>query len=157
MKYRGCRCKMRMSGLSKVEMSAFIGGRGRYGNGANCLEPTRTGPAARATRGPAEEDNADRSRQPAEDQRSPHPSAAVSSAGTWRSSGDPWITRKTIKPQVSRGLGAEDFAPGAATVCGLRAHPGRRGLGPGGIAGEPRDAAPVDGEDELWGPPPATA
>jgi hypothetical protein len=36
---------MRMSGLSKVEMSAFIGGRGRYGNGANRLEPTRTGPA----------------------------------------------------------------------------------------------------------------
>jgi hypothetical protein len=32
-----CRCKMRMSGLSKVEMSAFIGGRGRYGNGANRL------------------------------------------------------------------------------------------------------------------------
>ena len=40
-----CRCKIRMSGLSKVEMSAFIGGRGRYGNGANRLESTRTGPA----------------------------------------------------------------------------------------------------------------
>ena len=40
----GCRRKMRMSGLCKVEMSAFMGGRGAYGNGANCLEPTRTGP-----------------------------------------------------------------------------------------------------------------
>src|ERR1700730_9557722 len=30
----------KMSGLSKVEMSAFIGGRGRYGNGANRLEST---------------------------------------------------------------------------------------------------------------------
>jgi hypothetical protein len=32
-----CRCKIRMSGLSKVEMPAFIGGRGRYGKGANRL------------------------------------------------------------------------------------------------------------------------
>jgi len=39
-----CRCKMRMSGSSKVEMSASIDSRGRYGNGANCLEPIRTGP-----------------------------------------------------------------------------------------------------------------
>jgi hypothetical protein len=51
---------MRMSGLCKVEMSAFIGGRGPHGNGANRLEPTRTGEIAGATRGQAE---ADRSRQ----------------------------------------------------------------------------------------------
>jgi hypothetical protein len=37
---------MRMSGLSKVEMSGFIGGRGAHGDGADYLEPTRTGPAA---------------------------------------------------------------------------------------------------------------
>src|SRR6266702_4727878 len=55
--------KMRMSGLCKVEMSAFMGGRGPHGNGANRLESTRTGPAARATRGQAEADQADRSRQ----------------------------------------------------------------------------------------------
>src|SRR6267378_6472693 len=42
-----CRRKMRMSGLCKVEMSAFMVGRGPYGNGANRLEPTRTGPTAR--------------------------------------------------------------------------------------------------------------
>src|ERR1700688_4518923 len=71
-----CRCKMRMSGLSKVEMSAFIGGRGRYGNGANRLEPTRTGPATCAARDKAEADHPERSCQPTEDQRSAHPSIA---------------------------------------------------------------------------------
>src|SRR6266403_129926 len=151
-----CRCKMRMSGLSKVEMSAFIGGRGPYGHGANRREPTRTGPPARATRGQAEANHADRSRQAAEDQRSSHPSAAVSSGETRRSSGDSWITRKTIQPPVSRAVGAEDFAPDAATLRGLRAHPGRRALGPGGIAGEPRDAAEVDGEGQLVAPTRAT-
>jgi hypothetical protein len=35
-----CRRKMRMSGLCKVEMSAFMEGRGPYGNGANHFEPT---------------------------------------------------------------------------------------------------------------------
>src|SRR6267378_7675946 len=50
----GCRRKMRMSGLCKVEMSAFIDGRGPYGNGANHLEPTRTGPIESVARGEAE-------------------------------------------------------------------------------------------------------
>jgi hypothetical protein len=45
---------MRMSGLSKVEMSGFAGGLGRH----------------------AEADHADRNGQAAEDQRSPYPSAA---------------------------------------------------------------------------------
>jgi hypothetical protein len=49
-------------------MSAFIGGRGPYGNGANRLEPTKTGPAARAARRKTEADHADRSFQEAEDQ-----------------------------------------------------------------------------------------
>src|SRR6202048_3217003 len=71
-----CRCKMIMSGLSKVEMSAFIGGRGRYGNGANRLEPTRTGSAACAAGDKAEADHPDRSGQAAEDQRPAHPSIA---------------------------------------------------------------------------------
>ena len=38
-----CRRKMRMSGLSKVEMSGFMGVRRSHGNGAHCLESTRTG------------------------------------------------------------------------------------------------------------------
>src|SRR5438876_9479234 len=117
---------MRMSGLSKVEMSAFIGGRGPHGNGANRLEPTCSTRNLSRSRGQAEADHAGRSRQAAEDQRSPYPSAAVASGG--RPSGDPWITRTKIKPQVSRAVGAEDFAPGAATLCGLRTHPGRRAL-----------------------------
>ncbi len=33
-----CRCKVRMSCLCKVEMSAFMGGRGPYGDGANRFE-----------------------------------------------------------------------------------------------------------------------
>jgi len=65
-------------------MSAFMGGRGAYGNGADRFEPTRTGPIARATRGQAEADHADCSRQAVEDQRSPYPSATVSSGGTRR-------------------------------------------------------------------------
>ena len=55
---------MRMSGLSKVEMSAFIGGRGRHGNGANRLEPTRTGPATCVARDKAKADHAEGSCQP---------------------------------------------------------------------------------------------
>ena len=49
-------------------MSAFIGGRGRDGNGANRLEPTRTGQIMRVTRDPAEADHPDRSGQAPEDQ-----------------------------------------------------------------------------------------
>src|ERR1700688_3697347 len=71
-----CRSKMRMSGLSKVEMSAFMGGRGPHGNGANCFEPTRTGPATRATRDKAEADHPERSCQTTEDQRPAHSSFA---------------------------------------------------------------------------------
>src|SRR5882724_6715968 len=99
-----CRCKMRMSGLSKVEMSAFIGGRGPHGNGANRLEPTRTGQIARATRGQAEADHAGRSRQAAEDHQSLYPSAAVASGEPRRPRGDQWITRTKIKPQVAARL-----------------------------------------------------
>lgn len=45
-----CRCKVRMSGLSKVEMSGFMGGRGPHGNGENRFEPTRTGSFASVAR-----------------------------------------------------------------------------------------------------------
>jgi hypothetical protein len=53
---------------------------------------------------------------------------------------------------MSSSLRAADFNPGAATLRGLRTHTGRRALGPGGLAGEPRDAAQVDGEGQLVGP-----
>src|SRR5580765_4803619 len=62
-----CRRKMRMSGLCKVRMSGFMGGRGAHGDGANRFEPTRTGPTASATRSKAKAINADRSCQAAKD------------------------------------------------------------------------------------------
>jgi len=43
-----------MSGLCKVAMSAFVEGRGPYGDGANHFEPTRTGPLESVARGEAE-------------------------------------------------------------------------------------------------------
>src|SRR5467141_4175809 len=46
-----CRRKMRMSALCKVEMSAFMDGRGAHGNGANHFESTRTGPIESVARG----------------------------------------------------------------------------------------------------------
>ena len=49
---------MRMSGLCKVEMSGFMGGRGAHGNGANRVEPTRTGPIESVARGKAEASDA---------------------------------------------------------------------------------------------------
>jgi hypothetical protein len=41
--YRGCRCKMRMSGLCKVEMSGSMRGGRRHGAGANRVECKRAG------------------------------------------------------------------------------------------------------------------
>src|SRR5260370_40141847 len=73
--------QLRMSGLSKVEMSAFIGGRGPYGNGANRLEPTRPGPAARATEGQAVTAHADGTRKPRADPASLHTTSLVSAGG----------------------------------------------------------------------------
>src|SRR5216683_4798374 len=61
-----CRRKMRMSGLRQVEMSAFMDGRGPYGNGANHVEPTRTGPIESVARGKAEASFAGRSSGAAE-------------------------------------------------------------------------------------------
>src|SRR5271170_5303736 len=49
-----CRCKVRMSGLCKVEMSASMEGRGAHGTGADRFEPTRTGPIESVARGKAE-------------------------------------------------------------------------------------------------------
>src|ERR1700686_5863405 len=43
--FRACRSKMRMSGLCKVEMSGFIQGGRRDGNGANRDERERAGAA----------------------------------------------------------------------------------------------------------------
>src|SRR5436309_5302585 len=147
-----CRRKMRMSGLSKVEMSGFMGARRSHGNGAHRLESTRTGPAESVTRGKAETDHTDRSCRAAEDHRSSGASPAAPSAGAGRPGADSRITWTALEPQVGSRVRAEDSGAGAPTLCGLRAHPGRRTLGPGGVAGEPRDAAEVDDQGQLVAP-----
>src|SRR6202040_1259912 len=69
--HESCRCKMRMSGLCKVEMSAFMDGRGPHGDGANHVEPTRTGPIESVARGKAEASFAGSSSCAAESNRPP--------------------------------------------------------------------------------------
>src|ERR1700685_2549475 len=66
-----CRRKMRMSGLCKVEMSAFMDGRGPHGNGANHFEPTRMGSIEGVARGTAETADAGSSRRATENKRPP--------------------------------------------------------------------------------------
>src|SRR5271155_4538624 len=66
-----CRCKMRMSCLCKVEMSAFMEGRGPHGNGANHFEPTRTGSVESVTRGTAAASDAGCGSRAAESNRPP--------------------------------------------------------------------------------------
>src|SRR6266850_1006814 len=99
---------MRMSGLCKVEMSAFIDGRGPYGNGANHLEPTRTGPIESVARGEAEA------------------SFAGSSSGAGEGN----------RPQGSSAVGAEDSGAPTPALCGFRTHAGRRTPGQGRSLGE---------------------
>src|SRR2546430_10510879 len=62
---------MRMSGLCKVEMSAFMVGRGPHGNGAHRLEPTRTGPIESVARGKAKASDAGSCSQAVESNRPP--------------------------------------------------------------------------------------
>src|SRR6267378_1301604 len=66
-----CRCKMRMSALCKVEMSAFMDGRGAHGNGANHFESTRTGPIESVARGTAAASDAGCGSRAAESNRPP--------------------------------------------------------------------------------------
>jgi hypothetical protein len=96
-----CRCKVRMSGLSKVEMSAFIGGRGRYGSGANHLEPTRTGPVTGAKRNKAEAPHPDGSGSTAKDQRSAHPAIAGGGGPARRPRGGSPLTRRASNRKLS--------------------------------------------------------
>src|ERR1700675_2125632 len=72
--------KMRMSGLCKVEMSAFMEARGPHGNGANHFEPPRTRPPESIARGKAEAPFAGSSRRAAEGNRPPGAANAASDA-----------------------------------------------------------------------------
>src|SRR5260370_10200929 len=81
---RMCRRKMRMSGLCKVEMSAFMDVRGPHGDGANHFEPTRTGPVESVARGTAEASFAGSSSGAAESNRPP---GAADAAADYRDRG----------------------------------------------------------------------
>src|ERR1700688_3198724 len=70
-----------MSGLCKVEMSGFMGGRGADGNRAHRDEPTRTGPVASVARGTAKTFEASRSGAAAESNRPPGAPDADPSGG----------------------------------------------------------------------------
>src|SRR5258708_3100860 len=146
---------MRMSGLCKVEMSAFMEGRGPHGNGANHFEPARTGPLESVARGKAEAPFAGSSSRAAEDKRPP---GAANAASDSRARG--WCpgsrtTWSAIEPQVGSPVRAEDFGAPAAALCGFRTHAGCRAPGPGGFAGEPGDAAEVDDQGSFVGAAPA--
>src|SRR2546429_5160009 len=122
---------MRMSGLCKVEMSAFMDVRGPNGDGANHFEPTRTGPIESAARGTAEASFAGSGSGAAESNRPP---GAADAAADSRARG--WcpgsrITRPAIESQAGGPLGAEGFGSRGSALCRLRAHAGRRTLSQG--------------------------
>src|SRR5580700_5278901 len=139
-----CRCKMRMSGLCKVEMSAFMGGRGPYGNAANRVEPTRTGPIESVARSTAEAVDAGSSRRAAESKRPSGAADAAAPARARRSLPDSRTARPAIEPQADDPLGAEGSGAPAPALCGFRTHLGRGTPGPGGFFGEPGNATEVD-------------
>src|ERR1700736_5344403 len=147
-----CRCKVRMSGLRKVEMSAFMGGRGPHGNGAHGIESTRTGPlesvAGRRTRAC----NAGGSGKMDTFVRPSGASAIAAPARARRPGGDPRITRTAIEPQVRCHFRAEGSGPDTPTLCGFRTHAGGRALGQGRVGGKPGDAAEVDDPGSLLAP-----
>src|ERR1035438_8013975 len=122
---RMCRCKMRMSALCKVEKSAFMDGRGPYGNGADRFEPTRTGPIEGVARGKAEAADAAGRRRAAESNRPP---GAADAAADSRARG--WClgsrtARPAIEPQAGGALRAQGSGAPAPALCGFRSHVGR--------------------------------
>src|SRR5215472_13263235 len=76
-----CSRKMRMSGLSKIEMSAFMDSWGVHGDGVYRLEPARTGATEGAARGKAEAFNAGGGCTAAEGDRPSGPAAAFGAQG----------------------------------------------------------------------------
>src|SRR5512136_667839 len=88
-----CRCKVRMSGLCKVEMSASMDGRGAYGNGADRLEPTRTGPIESFARGTAKASFADSGSGAAESKRPPGAADAAADSRARGCGPGSWVTR----------------------------------------------------------------
>src|SRR4029077_2041531 len=111
---------MRMSGLCKVEMSAFMDGRGPHGDGANRFEPTRTGPPESVAGDTAETSDASSRGPAAENKRPPGAADAAPPSPTRRSFLGSRTTRPAIEPQAGGPLGAEDSGAPAAALCGFR-------------------------------------
>src|ERR1700674_568646 len=120
----GCRRKVRMSGLCKVEMSAFMDGRGPHGDGANRFEPTRTGRLEVVARDTAEASDASSRGPAAKNKRPPGAADAAPPSPTRRSFPGSRTVRPAIEPQAAGPLGAEDPGAPAAVLCGFRTHAG---------------------------------
>src|SRR5215475_8890699 len=133
-----------MSGLSKVEMSGFMGRRGAYGNGAYRFEPARPGSIKGAARSTAKAFDAGGGRQAAEGDGPSGPATAVGAQEARRERRGSWAARPSIESQAGCFVRAEDSGPGTAAVRRLRADSGCRTLSQGGMGGEPRDPAEVD-------------
>src|SRR5215469_3701979 len=148
-----CSRKMRMSGLSKVEMSAFMDGWGVHGDGAYRLEPARTGATEGAARGKAEAFDAGGGRRAAEGDRPSGPAAALGPRGARGWCRGSRAARSSLESQAARFVRAKGSGPCAAAVCGLRAYAGRRTLSQGRMVGEPRDPAEMDDSGPVVAPP----
>src|SRR6516164_10985268 len=114
---RVCSRKMRMSGLSKVEMSAFMDGWGVHGDGAYRLEPARTGATEGAARGKAEAFDAGGGRRAAEGDRPSGTAAALGARGARGWCRGSRAARSSLESQAARFVRAKGSGPCAAAVC----------------------------------------
>src|SRR5580698_928571 len=94
-----CRRKMRMSGLCKVEMSAFLRAGGPYGRGADRVECEGAGAVEGVARDPTRTFAADRWRTPIATERSSGAAftAACAQRRRWRAGA--WAARPSLEPQ----------------------------------------------------------
>src|SRR6202451_3195105 len=134
-----------MSGLCKVEMSAFLGVGGPDGRGADRVERERAGASEGFARSGAWASAADGCGPPFAIERSAGAAIAGASGPGRGSRAGAWAARTSLESQDSRGHRAAQSATAAAAgVCGLRSDAGRRASGAARAAGEPGDAAQVD-------------
>src|ERR1700722_2472816 len=140
---------MRMSGLCKVGMSGFMGGRGAYGDGADRLEPRRTGPIAGVARVGARGIKAGCGGAADEVNRPSGAPVAAALAQGRRQGGDPQVAGATLESEVLWLLPTEGLGSRGSALCRLRAHAGRRALGAGRDSAEPRDLAEMDDRSDL--------
>src|SRR5579863_2307176 len=134
-----------MSGLCKVEMSAFLGAGGPDGRGADRVERERAGAFEGVARDHTGTFAADRCRTPIAAERSAGAATAAASSPGRGSRAGAWVARTFLQSQDSRGHRAAQSATAAAAgLSGVRSDAGRRTSGAARAAGEPGDAAQVD-------------